>query len=900
MSNSLTPKYSDLNGFLYKHKRPKNSNQAISHTSYGNPAKNIYPGSYCIHEQNDLNKFLRIYIKHVFENNQPCHIIERHLEKESKIVIDLDFRHSGNVGRQYTKEQILEFIKLVQQEIVNMMENKIEKDKLVVYVTEKKESRYEESKGWTKDGIHIMFPNIVTDFMFQYVLRNRIIKKPEIKTLFQNIGCINPIYDVYDKSVIQSNGWIMYGSSKPDAEPYICTYIVDKNGNDRPCKRSAKDLVTICSIRINRDKDRLLPSDEEGNEELNNIFKKIEREFNQLPDVHKDKKRTKNAKMKKRTPGKKHQLEDDSEFERVKALVKMLSKERAIRYETWIKVGWCLHNIDNRLLSDWIAFSKQAAEQFEEGVCEKEWEYMKDDGLNIGTLHRWAKQDNPKMYRIFKQKYLTSAINQSLTGLPNDVARVVYLKYKNQYICVNLKKKGWYKYKGHRWQPDNDAVSLRQKLSGEVVGLYQDYCSKMYAEAGKQGIEDSEKELILEKVKKAEKVIALLKKTSFKKNIMEECMEFFFQENFEEKLDSNENLLGFENGIYDLKQGEFREGEPEDMLTFTTGIEYVKYDEDEPILKEIDEFLEQILPYSKVRAYMLTCLSMFLCGKNIEKFHIWTGRGGNGKSKLIDLYRKSIGDYACTLPVAIITQTRGRGESANPSIAATKGKRFAILQEPEPGVCLNNGLMKEYTGGDIIKARSLFSNFEEFKPQFKMVLVCNDMPEVNASDRGTWRRIRVCDFPSKFTEDPDPDNPLEFKIDYNLDEKLEIWKEAFMYKLLQIYEDYKKNGITEPKEVTTATNEYKCDTDNFTQYIDEHYELSKEYKGTKMLISDIYKHYKVWYESMKTGKPPKSSQLKTAMEAKFGKYKGGFKGLIRKISKEDEDEPSFESEEEEI
>ena len=77
-------------------------------------------------------------------------------------------------------------------------------------------------------------------------------------------------------------------------------------------------------------------------------------------------------------------------------------------------------------------------------------------------------------------------------------------------------------------------------------------------------------------------------------------------------------------------------------------------------------------------------MSSFLSGKIAqEKFHIWTGEGGNGKSKLIELFRNGFGDYCCTLPVSIITQKRGRAEGATPAMAATKGKRFACLQEPE-------------------------------------------------------------------------------------------------------------------------------------------------------------------------------------------------------------------------
>ena len=65
----------------------------------------------------------------------------------------------------------------------------------------------------------------------------------------------------------------------------------------------------------------------------------------------------------------------------------------------------------------------------------------------------------------------------------------------------------------------------------------------------------------------------------------------------------------------------------------------------------------------------------------------------------------------------------------------------------------------------ILLARGLHQAPIQFKPQFKMVLTCNVLPEINASDRGTWRRVRKVEFKSVFTDKPDPDDPFQFEID---------------------------------------------------------------------------------------------------------------------------------------
>ena len=53
------------------------------------------------------------------------------------------------------------------------------------------------------------------------------------------------------------------------------------------------------------------------------------------------------------------------------------------------------------------------------------------------------------------------------------------------------------------------------------------------------------------------------------------------------------------------------------------------------------------------------------------------------------------------------------------------------------------------------------------------------MSNINSNDEGTWRRIRVVDFRSKFTENPvydDPDEPFQFEVDKRLQDKFHNWK----------------------------------------------------------------------------------------------------------------------------
>jgi P4 family phage/plasmid primase-like protien len=371
------------------------------------------------------------------------------------------------------------------------------------------------------------------------------------------------------------------------------------------------------------------------------------------------------------------------------------------------------------------------------------------------------------------------------------------------------------------------------------------------------------------------KILNKLQKNGFKKAVLEECSNLFIDKSFEERLDSNKDLIGFDNGIYDLKNGCFRDGIPEDYVTITVGYDWIEYEENHPYINEIDEFFKSLMRENDMREYIMSLLASYLDGHTKQqKVIIWTGIGSNGKSVCINFFQAAFGAYCGVLPITVLTRKQGGSSGATPELADTWGKRFVVFQEPETDDKLYIGRMKELSGSDWIYARKLFRDPIRFQPQFKLVLTCNKLPHIGSTDGGTWRRLRVSPWESEFV-DLDKKKLFygkqltenQFPKDYDINEKCEKWKKVFLWHLIKHYYPKHRNGtVIEPAKVLDATNKWRQESDIYLEYLDEN--IIKTHNKTDFLSIDvIYNGFKFWYkESYSANGCPNKKELRAYME----------------------------------
>jgi P4 family phage/plasmid primase-like protien len=859
-------------------------------------------GSY--HIPSDINNELYDKVYSVaFDQKVEVSLTESHEGfKYSPLIDDIDTRDSyednPDIERLYTMDDIQEYCIHLVESLEKYCD--LTDEQRLVFVMQKSRPVLDKKSRLVKDGWHIMMPYLVAPYELFYLARSNRIMNGSVRELFERLKYNNPIEDIIDKSVIEINNWFMYGTGKPNKEAYKVTKIF-KISNGMASEISRKNA----GIKDNRQLIELLSV---RNKKLNVEYKKeinIKEIYDKLPDSHKSckhvtKSATKDKKLSSRAERRKRKNEVKNKtshnIDIIKKYVDCLSKKRANKYEDWIRVGWCLHNIDYSLLDSWVIFSKKSS-KYIAGECEIEWEKMRGDGLGIGTLRLWARTDNKKMYDLIKKEDIKNILTRCIHKGITNISEYIKSKYEDEFICAGINTKEWYQFTGHRWKYIEDGWSLRARIPRDVGFDCQQLASDSYKEMiacnGSDSFEQQQKATVHQTYhKKFSELANRIGDTSLLNNIMNECKFRFYDEEFRNKLDSNDNLLHFTNGVYDLEKDEFREGYPEDYVSLSTNLEYIEEPDeyDYGVLEEIESFFEQVLPNEDVREYALTLMGSFLSGKNKEqKFYIWTGNGSNGKSMTIDLFKDCLGDYGGTISVSIFTKGRLDANAPSPAVAKLKGKRFVDLQEPEGDDKLHMGIIKQWVGGDTVQGRELNKAPIEFVMKAKFVLVCNDLPTIDSLDGGTWRRIRLLEYLSKFVDNPKKSN--EFKIDRKLKDRMENWHEMFMWLLIQYHRRYKQSGIREPPAVTRVTDEYKENSDFYSQFFNEHMEKDL---NAKISVKDAYKYFKLWHKSTYEGKKLVLRQnFEKHISMLMGKPKGSYWLGYQYVSpedREDEDE----------
>ena len=317
-----------------------------------------------------------------------------------------------------------------------------------------------------------------------------------------------------------------------------------------------------------------------------------------------------------------------------------------------------------------------------------------------------------------------------------------------------------------------------------------------------------------------------------------------------EDFDSDDDLLGCQNGVVNLSGDELTQ-HPGAAVTRRVAVPYDPRAECPLFLRFLNDIFEG---KQDVIAYLQRCIGYTIQGSVAEhSMFVCIGSGLNGKSTLLNVIAKLMGDYAGTLPMSSLME-RKNDNRPNYEDADLKGKRFVACQEGEVGSKLAEARVKLLTGGDKLPARQIYSRQVEFWPTHKLWLATNELPRVDGTSEGIWRRMEnIIRFPVTIPKE---------KVDRDLGSKLANELSGILNFAIEGYHDWKAQGLSRPFAIDTDYKQYRSECDTVGGFIED---CCLPQRGAKAYTADLHAHYETWCVS--NGLTPLS-------RAMFGKTMG--------------------------
>ena len=517
-----------LDAFMTDHRLAKGDG-SFTHTSMGGGG--VGRATFRI-EDSDTAEFHELYADACFDGGRQLSLIEFH-KPCGPILYDCDCLYGMSTAPTASVVFTDAFLQSFLQNICRVVPRYVEvcarnpaPHLMLMYVMRKPGGPRVMENGRYKEGLHVVLPNIVTTPAVQRLIREELLGwlQGMLDALPDAVQILTKTADVLDESVIERNGWMMYGSCKPDQPAYGVHSIwrlTDGNIVRLTHEQMASyahpfTLLNALSIRQCSSADALATT-KLCSQALDTLRKS---ELSQA----------KNRRMQGEI------VRCCEDLSHVQGLVKLLSSTRSDSYEPWIQLGRCLHNIDWRLFGTWVEFSMLSDRYSDSDArksCNSEWRKMASSAakaerkrglLGMGSLVKWAQEDNADncRYKDYMQdtleqlivtccyKYMYAVTDEESGGAgPPKAAKptadntkkgavakkkykamdwhsivyyvvaVLHKQYKHQMVCSSPTKKVWWEYKNHRWSQCE--LGLKKYLNDEVFQLFTSIGQKFNA-----------------------------------------------------------------------------------------------------------------------------------------------------------------------------------------------------------------------------------------------------------------------------------------------------------------------------------------------------------------------------------------------------------------------------------
>ncbi len=281
-------------------------------------------------------------------------------------------------------------------------------------------------------------------------------------------------------------------------------------------------------------------------------------------------------------------------------------------------------------------------------------------------------------------------------------------------------------------------------------------------------------------------------------------------EEFFKLLNSQHHLMGFNNGVLNMKEFKFYSAghaQQDYYVSYSTGYDFPGGEDGEPItdaqraeMDEVEELLKTFFPRNDIRQFFQSVMTMAAGAatlKQIQLFCIFWGHlGSNGKSALLNWLGMVFGPcYIKSLDPGYLVCTADPNKPQS-GLMEMRGVRLARINEakpPETGsarggggapheMAIQNEFLKRWTGGDPIQMRGMYGNSVQVTLDAIPILVVNSYPRFSEPDEDAKvRREGLVPFESRFVDSAALANPeaYVFAKDVSIEKTFERLVPAF-------------------------------------------------------------------------------------------------------------------------
>ena len=799
---------------LLNNNRIVNHDEPFTHLSYGNIL-----GKFNIPDDK-INEFMKCYIKCIKYGCDNLSLLEKQ-KQYSPLLIDIDLKAcTKNDNDKLYDYELIETIINYYKEAIEEYLIIPDKSKIKIGVFEKENVK--EIDDYYKDGIHIVFPDIITNIETRHLIRLKVVEKCIENKIFDDY--IEKTEKILDKAVVSSNCWFLYGSRKPeDKEAYKLTYFYNYTDNDYlnnyVQELDESKIIQLFSMNLNYNKYNINNALEIIKHDI------VDNNINNNTTITNNNNNTNNNNI----------IPEET-------LIKIMNTVNPDDFEAWRDLGFVFIN-ENLPLNIYNDYEKRS-KKYNEKKNKEMFKSIKpvENGLTINTLFYYLKRDNPELfYELQVNKKINGKTifdNEKLKT--RSIAKHFKQLYGNKFIYQNDKL---YCYNGVYWKPDNKKYTI---LNNFVCDIYFPDLLNEFNIYEKQILKINTSEDIINYLKNTKDYIYNILNFKKREEIIKDMMCILSNDLI--KFDNEPYLFAFENKIFDLRLGEFIEPKPEYYISISCGYDYIQDNINNK--DELNKLLDSIFPQPELKKLYLTILSTGLDGLSLEKFILANAPGGNGKGVINELTQHMLGNYAYVLPSNVLLKELKTG--SNPEVANMLNKRFVIAREPDKNLQFNCATIKEITGGAEINARLNHSNDTKILLNNTFILECNEKPKLNEVNDAMSRRIIDIPFKNRFVDKhiydtlDEEEKKTTFLINkfYKTIEFKEQFKITLFLMLSEYYKEYYSNNKELPitDEIMERNNNYLCGSDELFMWFNDKFEKTDNVKDI-IKLKDVYELY---------------------------------------------------------